>query len=97
MASEKPSLVLLDAVKAQASKLRETKNALDARQKELDALRAELDTRSAALESQAARLRPGPEKSAQEREQSAPPRPAWVKTSGGRRREGVKPPAHERD
>src|SRR5438552_127216 len=57
MASEKPSLVLLDAVKAQASKLRETKNALDARQKELDALRAELDTRSAALESQAARLK----------------------------------------
>src|SRR5438128_2516564 len=34
MASDKPSPVLLDAVKAQASKLRETKNALDARQKE---------------------------------------------------------------
>src|SRR3989441_1117426 len=42
MASDKPSPVLLDAVKAQASKLRETKNALDARGKELDTPRAAL-------------------------------------------------------
>src|SRR5438094_423330 len=57
MASDKPSPVLLDAVKAQASKLRETKNALDARGKELDTLRAERDARTAALENQAARLK----------------------------------------
>src|SRR2546422_724795 len=56
MASDKPSSpVLLDAVKAQASKLREMKNALEARQKELDTLRAELEARKAALENQGAR------------------------------------------
>src|SRR5881296_2383928 len=69
MASDKPSPVLLDAVKAQASKLRETKNALDARGKELDTLRAELDARNAALENQAARLKAERDDFAQERDQ----------------------------
>src|SRR4030065_65598 len=43
MSSEKPSsLLVVDAVKAQASKFRETKNALDARAKELEAMKAQL-------------------------------------------------------
>ncbi|HYT00784.1 MAG TPA: hypothetical protein VEO20_08990 [Thermoplasmata archaeon] len=57
MASDKPSPMLLDAVKASASKFKETKNALDARQRELDATKAELDAQRADLEKQFARLR----------------------------------------
>src|SRR5947199_338403 len=96
MASEKPSLVLLDAVKAQASKLRETKNALDARQKELDALRAELDTRSAALESQAARLKAERGEFAQEKEQVVAARSSMDKDIAGMRMERDKASSEER-
>src|SRR5437667_347769 len=96
MASEKPSLVLLDAVKAQASKLRETKNALDARQKELDALRAELDTRSTALESQAARLKAERGEFAQEKEQVVAARSSMDKDIAGMRMERDKASSEER-
>jgi hypothetical protein len=57
MASDQPSPFLLDSVKASASRFKETKNALDARQKELEALKADLDAQREDLESQAARLK----------------------------------------
>src|SRR2546430_16941643 len=109
MASDKPSPVLLDAVKAQASKLRETKNALDARGKELDMLRAELDARTAALENQAARLKSGRDDCAQERDQVGPARPSVAKDrpairraedkawAGKRRALTVGRPVHDRE
>src|SRR5256886_13090898 len=56
MPSDKPNPALLDAVKAQALKIKETKNILDARQKEVDALRAELESRAADLEKREARV-----------------------------------------
>src|SRR5437867_2501225 len=56
MPSDKPNPALLDAVKAQALKIKETKNILDARQKEVDALRVELESRSAELEKREARV-----------------------------------------
>src|SRR6266571_13634 len=79
MASDKPSPVLLDAVKAQASKLREMKNALDARGKELDTLRTELDARNAALENQAARLKAERDDFAHDRDKSIKDREGQVK------------------
>src|SRR6058998_3336664 len=96
MASDKPSPVLLDAVKAQASKLRETKNALDARGKELDTLRAELDARRAALESQAARLKAERDDFAQERDQVVAARSSMDKDIAGMRMERDKASAEER-
>src|SRR5256886_4191599 len=57
MASDKPSPYLVDAVKASASRFKETKNALEARQKELDALRAELESQRVEMDRQAERLR----------------------------------------
>src|SRR2546426_250941 len=96
MASDKPSPVLLDAVKAQASKLRETKNALDARGKELDKLRAELDTRTAALENQAARLKAERDDFAQERDQVVAARSSMDKDIAGMRMERDKASAEER-
>src|SRR3989441_279406 len=96
MASDKPSPVLLDAVKAQASKLRETKNALDARQKELDTLRAELEARNAALENQATRLKSERDEFAQERDQVIAARTAMDKDIAGIRMERDKASAEER-
>src|SRR5207245_7616374 len=97
MASDKPSSpVLLDAVKAQASKLRETKNALDARQKELDTLRAELEARNAALENQAARLRSERDEFAQERDQVIAARTSMDKDIAGMRMERDKGSSEER-
>src|SRR2546425_451432 len=96
MASDKPSPVLLDAVKAQASKLRETKNALDARGKELDTLRAELDARTAALENQAARLKAERDDFAQERDQVVAARSSMDKDIAGMRMERDKASAEER-
>src|SRR5712692_9316764 len=55
MASDR-SPYLVDAVKASASRFKETKNALDARQKELDARQAELEAQRADMERNAARL-----------------------------------------
>src|SRR5881296_2976089 len=89
MASDKPSPVLLDAVKAQASKLRETKNALDARQKELDTLRAELEARNAALENQATRLKSERDEFAQERDQVIAARTSNEREKGVKDREEV--------
>ena len=57
MASDKPSPFLVEAVKASASRFKETKNALEARQKELDAREAELETRATDLERKAERLK----------------------------------------
>src|SRR5947199_8443493 len=96
MASDKPSPVLLDAVKAQASKLRETKNALDARGKELDTLRAELDARNAALENQAARLKAERDGFAPERDQVAPARSSMDNDIAGMRMERDQASAEER-
>src|SRR2546422_136609 len=96
MASDKPSPVLLDAVKAQASKLRETKNALDARGKELEKLRAELDTRTAALENQAARLKAERDDFSQERDQVVAARSSMDKDIAGMRMERDKASAEER-
>src|SRR2546426_10688292 len=96
MASDKPSPVLLDAVKAQASKLRETKNALDARGKELDKLRAELDARTAALENQAARLKAERDDFSQERDQVVAARSSMDKDIAGMRMERDKASAEER-
>src|SRR2546428_7348491 len=96
MASDKPSPVLLDAVKAQASKLRETKNALDARGKELDTLRAELDARTAALEHQAARLKAERVDFAQQRDQAVAARSSLDKDIGGMRMERDKASAEQR-
>src|SRR6266581_7786946 len=96
MASDKPSPVLLDAVKAQASKLREMKNALDARGKELDTLRTELDARNAALENQAARLKAERDDFAQERDQVVAARSSMDKDVAGMRMERDKVSAEER-
>ena len=49
MSNEKPSPLILDAVKASASKFKETKSALEARAKELDAQRTVLDKEKEAL------------------------------------------------
>jgi hypothetical protein len=57
MPSDQPSPFILDSVKASASRFRETKNALDARQKELEALKAELEARRADLDRVAERIR----------------------------------------
>src|SRR2546425_332859 len=96
MASDKPSPVLLDAVKAQASKLRETKNALDARGKELDTLRGELDARTAALENQAARLKAERDDFAQERDHVVAARSSMDKDIAAMRMERDKASAEER-
>src|SRR2546427_7744118 len=96
MASDKPSPVLLDAVKAQASKLRETKNALDARQKELDTLRAELEARNAALENQATRLKSERDEFAQERDQVIAARTSMDKTSAAFGMKATKRPPRNR-
>src|SRR5437899_2916418 len=97
MASDKPSPVLLDAVKAQASKLRETKNALDARGKELEKLRAELDARTAALENQAARLKAERDDFSQERDQVVAARSSMDKDIAGMRMEREKASAAQHD
>lgn len=68
MASDK-SPFLVDAVKASASRFKETKNALDARQKELDARQAELDAQRADLERHAARLNADREEFQREKDQ----------------------------
>src|SRR5437773_65079 len=69
MASDRPSPFLVDAVKASASRFKETKNALEARQKELDAREAELQTRAADLERQAERLKGEREEFQKDKEQ----------------------------
>jgi len=57
MSSEKPSPLLLDAVKASASKFKETKSALDVREKELQALDTRLQSERADLDKQSAKLK----------------------------------------
>ena len=56
MPNEKPSPLILDAVKASASKFKETKSALEARAKELDALKARLGAEREDLDKQASKL-----------------------------------------
>ncbi|MGQ0797039.1 MAG: hypothetical protein ACT4OI_04130 [Methanobacteriota archaeon] len=56
MSSEPPGAPLVDALKASASKLKETKSNLEARARELDALKAQLDGQREELEKQAAKL-----------------------------------------
>jgi len=68
MASDK-SPFLVDAVKASASRFKETKNALDARQKELDARHAELDAQRADLERRSERLNAEREEFQREKDQ----------------------------
>ncbi len=68
MAPEK-SPFLVDAVKASASRFKETKNALDARQKELDARQAELDAQRADMERHAKRLNAEQEEFQREKDQ----------------------------
>src|SRR2546421_1257842 len=69
MASEKTSPFLVDAVKASASRFKETKNALEARQKELDARQAELESQRVEMDRQAERLRAEREEFQKEKEQ----------------------------
>jgi|GEM_PF-7124221 len=69
MASDEPSPLLLDAVKASASKFRETKNALESRAKELDAMKAELDAQRAEVDQEIAKLRADQEAFSVEKEQ----------------------------
>src|SRR6266480_1696758 len=69
MASEKTSPLLVDAVKASASRFKETKNALEARQKELDARQAELESQRVDMDRQAERLRAEREEFQKEKEQ----------------------------
>src|SRR5436853_7048276 len=69
MASEKTSPFLVDAVKASASRFKETKNALEARQKELDARQAELESLRVEMDRQAERLRAEREEFQKEKEQ----------------------------
>ena len=56
MPNEKPSPLILDAVKASASKFKENKSALEARARELDALKAQLDAEREDLTKQSAKL-----------------------------------------
>src|SRR5207237_9173250 len=74
MASDKPSPFLVEAVKASASRFKETKNALEARQKELDAREAELETRATDLERKAERLKGERDDFQKEKEQGSAPR-----------------------
>src|SRR5437773_1017046 len=69
MVSEKTSPFLVDAVKASASRFKETKNALEARQKELDARQAELESLRVEMDRQAERLRAEREEFQKEKEQ----------------------------
>lgn len=69
MASDDPSPLLLDAVKASASKFKETRTALESRAKELDAMKAEIDAQRAAMDQQLAKLRAEQEAFAVEKEQ----------------------------
>ena len=69
MASGKPSPFLVDAVKASASRFKETKNALEARQKELDARQSELESQRVEMDRQAERLRAEREEFQKEKEQ----------------------------
>ena len=96
MASEKPTPMLLDAVKAQASKFKETKTAMEVRQRELDATKAELDARAADLEKQAERLRAERDEFSKEREQVAAARASIDKDVAGVRSEREKLAAEER-
>src|SRR3989304_847493 len=76
MASHQPSPFLLDSVKASASRFKETKNALEARQKELDALKAELDAQRADIDRQAGRLKAGEDEFQREKDQVSAARAA---------------------
>ncbi len=57
MASEKHSPALLDSVKASATKFKEIKGTLDARQRELEALKADIESQRSELEAQMNRFR----------------------------------------
>src|SRR3990172_7019705 len=96
MASEKPSPILLDAVKASASKFKETRNLLDARAKELEALRAQLDAQRAELEKQTARLRAEREEFAKERDQVQASRASLDRDPNGVEAEREKVAAEEK-
>src|SRR3972149_2459182 len=69
MSNEQSSPILLDAVKAQASKFKETKNALEARAKELDATKAQLEAERTELDRQFAKLKNDREEFARERDE----------------------------
>lgn len=96
MASDQPSPFILDSVKASASRFRETKNALDARQKELDALKAELETQRADLERQAERLRAEREAFREEKEQVGAARSSIDRDLGNVRMEREKVASEEK-
>jgi len=96
MSSDKPSPMLLDAVKAQASKFKETKNALESRQRELDAMKADLDARAADLEKQAGRLQAERDDFAKEREQVGAARSSIDKDVAGVRSERDKVASEEK-
>src|SRR6266581_1826280 len=57
MASEKPSPALLDSVKASATKFKEIKSTLDARQRELETLKGDIESQRGELEAQVNRFR----------------------------------------
>src|SRR6266511_3065009 len=57
MASEKPSPALLDSVKASATKFKEIKSTLDARQRELETLKSDIESQRGELEAQVNRFR----------------------------------------
>jgi hypothetical protein len=79
MASDKPSPALIDAVKAQALKIKEMKNLLDARRKEVDALHAELEARGVELSKREASLEAERVELAKEKEQVATARAVFDK------------------
>src|SRR6266581_2245006 len=57
MASEKPTPALLDSVKASATKFKEIKSTLDARQRELETLKTDIESQRGELEAQVNRFR----------------------------------------
>src|SRR3990172_13196152 len=96
MASEKPSPLLLDAVKPSASKFKEPRTLLDARAKELEPLRGELAARRAEREKQTARLRAEREEFAKERDQVQASRASIDRDLNGVKAEREKVAAEEK-
>src|SRR5436853_6808307 len=95
MASDK-SPFLVDAVKASASRFKETKHALDARQRELDARQADLEAQRADLERRSERLNSEREEFQREKDQVNASRAAIDRDLGTIRMEREKPSAGEK-